>query len=384
MPTPVPPRFRIGTAEPKDAFAAFEQRRLLAPSFRWEDVYQQEHAAGFAVAGVAQVDVLQLFQAGIDTALGSGGNLADFARAIKPQLVAKGWWGDVAITSPTTGEERITRFDDARLRLIYDVNLRQSYAAGRWARTERTRTAKPLLLYRSMRDERVRASHAQWDGTVLPIDHPFWRTHYAPNGWRCRCRCIAVSEADVNDYQADGIDIKRTPPLIGYTEFVNRSTGEVSRVPQGIDPGFAYNPGQVRQEQVATLQRRALDTTPPALATAVVQQLLGTPRFASFLRQPQALQALPVAVMPTADAAALGATSTTVMLADDTASRQAREHANVAPADYALLQQLLHSGQRAQDTPNQATYRLRLGASMWLATLQQVDGGLLLASLRTE
>ena len=118
MPTPLPPRFRIGTAEPKDAFAAFEQRRLLQPSYRWEDVYQDEHAAGFAVAGVAQADVLALFRDGIDTALAGGGSLADFARSIKPQLAAKGWWGDIEVTDPLSGEKRITRFDDARLQLL--------------------------------------------------------------------------------------------------------------------------------------------------------------------------------------------------------------------------------------------------------------------------
>ena len=263
MPIAIPPGFKIGSAEPKDAFAAFAARALLQPSFRWEDVYQEEHAAGFAVAGVAQADVLALFYEAVETALGGGGSLADFAKAIKPQLVAKGWWGDVEITDAATGDQRVTRFDDARLQLIYDVNLRQSYAAGRWARAERTRASKPFLMYRTMRDERVRASHAQWDGVVLPIDHPFWNTHYAPNGWRCRCRTFAVSERDVLRYQADGVKIKRQAPPVQFTEFTNRRSGEVSRVPQGIDPGFAYNPGKARQQRLAELLRQRGDAAGP-------------------------------------------------------------------------------------------------------------------------
>lgn len=262
MPVAIPPRFRIGTAEPKDAIDAFTSRALLQPSFRWEDVYQEEHAAGFAVAGVAQADVLRLFQDGIDEALGGGGSLADFAKAIKPQLVAKGWWGDIEVTDPKTGEQRVTRFDDRRLQLIYDVNLRQSYAAGRWSRAERTKATKPFIMYRTMRDERVRASHAAWDGVVLPIDHPFWATHYAPNGWRCRCRCFAVSERDIQRYQADGVKIKREAPPVVFTTFENQRTGEVSRVPVGIDPGFAYNPGKVRLQQVGQLQRAARAQVP--------------------------------------------------------------------------------------------------------------------------
>jgi len=277
MPTPMPPGLKIGSAEPVDAFAAFERRSLLAPSFRWEDVYQQEHAAGFAVAGVAQADVLALFQEHVNKALAGGGTLADFAKALKPALVAKGWWGDIEVTNPATGETRITRFDDARLQLIYDVNLRQSYAAGRWARIERTQATKPLVMYRTMRDERVRHSHAEWDGLALPVGHPFWRTHYPPNGWRCRCRAFAVSERDLAGYTADGDTIKREAPPVQFTEFVNRSTGEVSKVPVGIDPGFAYNPGQARPQALAKLTREAQARLKESAPAAPSTQLPAAP-----------------------------------------------------------------------------------------------------------
>ena len=263
MPVEIPPDFRIGSAEPKDAIDAFITRALLQPSFRWEDVWQAEHNAAFSVAGVAQTDVLQLFQASLDKALAGGGSLKDFADAVRPQLVSKGWWGDIEITDPATGELRITRFDDKRLQLIYDVNLRQSYASGRWARAERTKRSKPFLMYRTMRDERVRASHAAWDGLVLPVEHPFWRTHYPPNGWRCRCRAFAVSERDVQRYEEGGVTIKRDAPEIQFKAFENRQTGEVSRVPVGIDPGFAYNPGQARQQHLQQLQRDGRSALPP-------------------------------------------------------------------------------------------------------------------------
>jgi uncharacterized protein with gpF-like domain len=32
-------------------------------------------------------------------------------------------------------------------------------------------------------DGRTRPMHAAWHNTVLPFDHPFWKTHYPPNGW---------------------------------------------------------------------------------------------------------------------------------------------------------------------------------------------------------
>ncbi|KJV38710.1 phage head protein, partial [Acinetobacter indicus] len=35
---------------------------------------------------------------------------------------------------------------------------------------------------------------------VLPIDHPFWLTHYPPLGYRCRCTVIALTEKEALKY----------------------------------------------------------------------------------------------------------------------------------------------------------------------------------------
>ena len=383
MPVATPPGFKIGSAEPVDAFAAFERRSLLAPSFRWEDVYQQEHAAGFAVAGVAQADVLALFQEQVRKSLASGGTLADFAKVVKPALVAKGWWGDIEVTNPATGESRITRFDDARLQLIYDVNLRQSYAAGRWARIERTKASKPLVMYRTMRDERVRHSHAQWDGLALPVDHPFWQTHYPPNGWRCRCTAFAVSERDLAAYTADGDTIKRDAPPIQYTEFVNRGTGEVSKVPEGIDPGFAYNPGQVRPQHLADLQRSTLDAADPAVAQQLVAQQLRGQNFARFVDGPLRGEAMPVAMLPPAGAAAIGARGRATVLPAEVATRQAAEGGSAGVADYQAAQLVIDAGQRHPDGPGADVYVLAQdGLVLVLRLVRGPDGAPVLDALR--
>ncbi len=139
---------------PEAAVAAFKDRGLLAPTFNWWDVWQDEHASAFMVAGMAERDVLQLVREGVDEALRTGKSLKDFMRDLKPALQAAGWWGDVAITDPATGEQRVTRFDDARLRLILDTNLRQNNAAGRWEATQRSKARRPYLMDQTMRDSR--------------------------------------------------------------------------------------------------------------------------------------------------------------------------------------------------------------------------------------
>jgi SPP1 gp7 family putative phage head morphogenesis protein len=373
MPTPIPAGFKLGAAQPEDAFDAFERRGLLQPSFRWQDVWQQEHAGAFAVAGVAQRDVLQLFRDELDLALREGRTPADFARAVRPALAAKGWWGDVQITDPATGETRITRFDERRLRMIFDVNLRQSHAAGRWARIERNKRRQPYVMYRTMRDERVRASHRPWDGLVLPVDHPFWRQHYPPNGWRCRCIAFALSERELRDRVAKGEPIKREPPPEQAIDYVNPRSGEVVQVPAGVDPGFAYNPGQVRLQQLADLQRAALDSAAPELAAELVRSTVRSGNFERFLAAPVADEMQPVAMLRD------GARSTAVMLpADVVATRR------MSMIDAQWIQLAIDAGQRV-DEGNAVRYVLRRDGTVFEVVLSAAGGrGLVVTGWRRE
>jgi len=266
----MPAALRLGTATPEDAIAAFVQRELLAPSFRWQDVWQDEHARAFAVAGVMRDDVLKVFKDELELTVREGRSLKDFAQRIRPALAKKGFGGPVDVTDPDTGEQRTIEFTDARLRTIFDVNMRQSHAAGRWARIERDKRRRPLVMYRTMRDERVRASHAAWDGLVLPVDHPFWAMHYPPNGWRCRCTAYALSEADLKRRLAAGEKLKTEVPPEQLVTYVNPRTGEIAAIPHGVDPGFAYNPGKGRDAALYDqVLRKSIQSYPLAAALAV-------------------------------------------------------------------------------------------------------------------
>ncbi len=242
MPTPVPEGLVLTVVQPQEAVAAFQARGLLAVTFSWLDLWTFEHSRAFTISRLAERAVLAWFQRSLGAAVADGTRLDEWAKAAKQKLVQSGWWGRREVTEPG-GETFTTVFNPARLQLIYEVNTRHSYAAGRWARIQRTKATLPFVLYRTMRDERVRASHRPWDGLALPVDHPFWRTHYPPNGWRCRCTAFAVSERQLDRYRAAGFEIKTTAPKVEYLEFTNKRTGSIEFVPRGIDPGFGYNPG---------------------------------------------------------------------------------------------------------------------------------------------
>lgn len=270
MPTPIPAGMTLGVVSPQDAIRVFDQRKLLQPSFRWQDVWQEEHQRAFAVAGVMREDVLAIFRDELEAKLAQGGTLADFKKAIKPALAAKGFWGDVEVTDPATGETRMTRFDDSRLQLIYDVNVRNSYAAGNWQRFQATKAQFPLAMYRTMQDSHVRPAHRAWDGLVLPLDHPFWQSHWAPCGYRCRCHMIQMNQRGVDRLQAAGQRLQFEAPPENWRPYVNPYSGEIKAVPAGVDPGFGYNPGATNRDEAVAEQVLGKVVRSDALSGAVM------------------------------------------------------------------------------------------------------------------
>lgn len=130
-----------------------------------------------------------------------------------------------------------------RAALAFDLLTRQAYAAGAWRGYQRLKATRPYLRYihvdpeLEMRDSRP--EHAAWHDLVLPVDDPFWRTHYPPNGWNCRCTVLSYSADDVT---RDGLTVSESPEIRQTIRFVR---GQPVMTPEGIDPGFAYNVGEV-------------------------------------------------------------------------------------------------------------------------------------------
>lgn len=244
--------------EPRAAIDAL-QRRFGNPfgSYSWLDVWQNAHARGFTVAKSAGFDVLDDIIKALDDAQRGGQTFEQFARNLEPVLRDKGWWGRGPALDPATGTYSDAQLGSPRrLRTIYDINMRQSRAAGEWVQIQRTKDALPYLMYDCVHDAKTRAQHRLWGGAdngrpvVLRADHPWWHTHYPPNGWNCRCGVIQLSDSQVLQMRARGL-ITEEAPQIAWREFRNARTGEVVRVPDGIDPGFAYNAGEAMLAQIA-------------------------------------------------------------------------------------------------------------------------------------
>ena len=256
---------------PEEAIAYFKAKGYDLPkTFAWQDMWQTDHTTAFTVAKSANFDILNDLHQSLTQAMQNGESFDQWKRKITPILQDKGWWGRQAVidpANPDAGPQNVQLGSVRRLRTIFDVNTRMAHAAGRWNQIERTKGNAPWLRYVAVLDSKTRPLHAEWSGTVLHTDDPWFDTHFPPNGWFCRCTVQQMSDRDLQRY---GFKPSISPPNDGPLKtYTNPRTGEVSHVPNGIDPGFAYNPGKTAfQSHAARVASTKWIDAPPALTAA--------------------------------------------------------------------------------------------------------------------
>lgn len=214
---------------PFDEAIGFFRQKLELPTETWTDLWQGMHARAFVVAGANRAALVADFRQAVDRAIAEGRTIADFRQDFD-RIVARHGWSYKGSRG-------------WRSRVIFQTNLRTAYAAGKWAQIQRLKERRPYLRYVAVQDSRTRPEHMAWHGTVLPADHPWWSTHFPPNGWNCRCTVQQLSERDLERL---GLRVSDDAPAVRTERRqVNTPDGPVSlEVPEGIDTGFAYNVGE--------------------------------------------------------------------------------------------------------------------------------------------
>lgn len=239
----------VFTNVPDEKAIAFLRQKLNITTRNWDDFLKEIHAKAFTVAGATKLALLKDLRHAVTKAIENGESIGEFRKRFDHIVDDHGW--------SYKGKR------GWRTRVIYDNNLRSAHMAGRWDQIQQNKNQRPYLMYRTVGDGRVRAEHRGWDNTILPVDDPFWNTHYPPNGYGCRCDVRTVSERDLERKGwtiSDRPEIKTTPRK-------NSRTGEdYGDVPEGIDVGWNYNVGQAwlggekaLGDQLVDLPRRVQD-----------------------------------------------------------------------------------------------------------------------------
>lgn len=224
---------------PEGAANYLAGRSRVRVTHDWHELWQDEHARQFTVSRLTRADLLASIHERITASVNGNLSRRDWMRSVTQMLKEAGWWGEKQVRTPD-GRIVTTRFNPHRLKVIYETNIRMANAGARWERMQAAKGTHPYIRYVTRADERVRQSHAHWHNVTLHIDDPWWKTHWPPCDWMCRCRAQALSRSE---YDRRPELVKQAPkePLF---EWRNPVTGEVKQVPFAVGPGFDYNVGE--------------------------------------------------------------------------------------------------------------------------------------------
>lgn len=362
------PAYAFDTGPPPEA-SRFLRNKSLRPSFHWQDVEPEEHAVAFTVAKATQVDVLETIRKDLQRALDEGLPFAEFQKSLRPRLQKLGWWGEAEMIDPVSGETISAQLGSPRrLRTIYRANLRSARAAGQWERIQRTKQALPYLEYRLGPSERHRPHHAAKEYLVLPADDPFWASWYPPNGWGCKCWVRQLTQRS-----AERRGISESPPVPMHN-LRNKRTGEIKRVPVGIDPGWEQNPGQQRLRHLERLTASKLDAADPDVARVAARDMATSWRAARILKD-KVKGWVPVAMLPEDLAAGLGAKTRVVHMTDQSAAKQRINHPELVLEDYANFADMLGDARVVHQRSRHVALVSRDDDLPWIAVLKTARDG---------
>lgn len=249
----------------------FLRRKLNLPSESWRDIQSAAHDRAFVVAGATKADLLHDLRKAVDQAV-QGGSIGEFRKNFAEIVAKHGWTG-------WTGEG--SKAGEAwRTRVIYQTNLMTSYAAGRRAQLLDPDLVERRPFWRYVHNDSVtrpRPQHKRWGDMKLTLrhDHPFWETHFPPNGWGCKCRVVAVAAPGDGDV---------TEPPEGWAQ-----TDPATGAPVGIDEGWGYAPGARADSELRSFVQDKLIDYPPAiermLSVDVNRHLNTTERITDFVQR---------------------------------------------------------------------------------------------------
>jgi len=186
---------------PEDAIDFLKSKKIEI-NWNWREQEELIKRHSFTVAKVSNADILQDIQDSLVNALNEGKPYDSFQQEIQDKLIDKGY----------------SRKEDGsawRLDNIYRTNLQSSFMAGRYKGQIEVAEDFPYWEYVSVMDSRTRDSHAALNETILRYDNDFWKTHYPPAGFSCRCRVVVYNGRTL---KRDGKQITKNVPDIEADE----------------------------------------------------------------------------------------------------------------------------------------------------------------------
>ena len=174
-------------AEPAKFEAAIKYfgKKLPVTSREFYKLAEEYQARAFTVSNYSKADIVRQFYELLKRCLADGLTLEDFRREANEFLRKAGY-------------QDLTPF---RAENIFRTNIQTAYQVGHYQSmtTPTTKRLRPYWQYLAVDDKKTRPAHRAMNGRVFPADSPVWDTWYPPNGFKCRCTVVTLSERQVRE-----------------------------------------------------------------------------------------------------------------------------------------------------------------------------------------
>lgn len=181
-------RLRLG--QPEQVLEVARRLKIRMPSTYYGYRHAQARMQAWSFAGASSLDQVELVYRSLIDAMAEGQNFEQWRARVAA--------GEVPLSLP--------RY---RLETIFRTTMQANYSRGLGERVMANVRTHPYLLYSAVNDSRTRPSHSRMHGIIRAVNDPWWNIHRPPNGYNCRCRVIALTEAQA---KARGGPTGQLPP----------------------------------------------------------------------------------------------------------------------------------------------------------------------------
>lgn len=318
----------------------------------------------FAVSGIARGDQLNTVFTTLQRAIDEGTSFDQFKKECGDIFERRGWTG-----------KRAWRVDN-----IFRTNIQTAYNVGRYKQLNEDVDVLPYWMYSAVNDSRTRPEHLAMNGRTWPANHPVWNTWYPPNGYRCRCSVIALTESQV---KKRGVKIEEQDPTGRLIEPVHHETGARMPAKQLLpDPGFERNPGKDYWGDLGASMQEKLTAYPALLATAVLKKMVDSQEFERFLDKPAG--DFPVLRLNEEAAQAIQASGRVAVFSKESLEKNLKHHPELSADDYRQLPTLGSDPDLIVQDSGQTVVLVRKGDKWLRAVVKATESGkgLYVTSLR--
>lgn len=194
--------------------AEFLGSKEAVPMEVYKELEKKSRARAFSVSHYTSAEVLNQFLRELVDAVEDGTTYDTFLENMNTFLERNGY----------------TAVNPWHASVIFETNVQTAYNAGHYETMQKAKKYRPYWQYKTAADGRVRETHAAMQDKVYAADDPIWNVWYPPNGYRCRCTVVSLTEEQVKRM---GLEVSSKPPT-SLTEF-----GDIPVFP---DKGFSNNP----------------------------------------------------------------------------------------------------------------------------------------------